>query len=56
MGFADEAGDEMMYYIKAERKEGRNIYLIRSTICTRQKNIGTDKEYAYEDPIMKHQK
>ena len=50
MGFADEAGDEMTYYIKTEKKTGRNVYLIRSTICTRRKKIGTDKEYVNNDP------
>jgi hypothetical protein len=48
LGFADSSGDEMCYYIKTETTENPH-YLIRSVICTRRKNIGTEKEYINED-------
>ena len=44
MKFAHNAGDKMTYMIKTEKKkgEGRNVYLIRSVICTCRKFIRTD--------------
>ena len=50
LGFATGAGDEMTYYIETERGKGKNVVLIRSTICTRRKFIGTEREHTNDDP------
>ena len=47
LGFAQNSGNEMCYYIKTEEKKPK--YLICSIICTRRNFIGTDKEYTNED-------
>ena len=48
LGFADSARDKMCYYIKTEGQKPQ--ILIRSIICTRRKNVGTDEEYVNENP------
>jgi hypothetical protein len=46
LGFAHNSGDAMTYHVRTEGKDPQ--YLIRSIICTRRKNIGTEKEHVNE--------
>ena len=52
LGFAWQAGDALTYYIETEKEKGRNMYLIRSVIHTRRKNIGQPQEYIEENPDL----
>eukprot|EP00957_Ditylum_brightwellii_P152072 11578797-Ditylum_brightwellii.AAC.1 len=52
LGFADNSGDEMTYFIKTEPESKQELpqYLTWSVICTRCKHTGSDQEYINEEP------